>query len=225
MPTAAELIQEARHEDPSFTETRHTNAVCRAFLAQYRRELLGKVAHVAPEVSAVPYTVELPLADFDAGHELVMEVGDPPEEVPLDYIKVVNTGQVNLRSGAGKVPLRMIGHGARWSPTPEATAWIQKGRLFLGGGNPGDWSGVDSVTFWYVPAPAMPLTNDTELELGEAARRAYVAHLAYRMAQRGRQELSRSIQEFQGYFVATERELLFDMAGLHAVRDTVREVT
>jgi hypothetical protein len=230
VPTAAELIQEARLEDASFTKTRHTDAVCRAFLAQYRREFLGKLAQVAPELLSTPYTVELPLADFEAGHELVMEVPDPgdPEEtveVPLDYIKILNTGQVNLRSGRGDIPLRMIGHGSRWSPSPEATAWIRAGRLFLGGHRAVDWSGVQSVTFFYVPGPVSPLTNDTEIEPGEVARRAYVAHLAFRMAMRGGHgELSRSPQEFRDYWLATEREVIHDLVGLHAVRDTVREV-
>jgi hypothetical protein len=228
MATVAELIEAARMEDPSFTPRRHTHHVLRRTLAPYIRSLAGKVAHLAPNDVAEEYVVELPLEDFYTGHELVEEVPDPedPEElmeIPLRYIRMLNTGQAEVRQ-ADPIEFRLMGQGARWGPHRTPVGWFRQGRLYLAG-EPADWKAILRIKLYYVPVPETDLELDDEPFLGTLAEGCYTAWLALRMASRaGRSEISRPLADFRGELEEREHNLLMDMANRHAVSDRIREV-
>lgn len=221
MPDVATMIQEARWEDPSFTEHRHTGAFLRAALADYQDELLGKIAQVNPEELAEVYVVTLPLADFAAGHELV-EL-DESEEVALRYKVLLDWGEA-IDSQGFNDRARHIAMGSRWGPHRYPSYWVRDGRLYLIG-DAKDWTGYVQLNVPYVPLAPATLASTDNLILDDQARRVWKSYLAHRMAQRSNQdELARSKNAFAEEWLMRERELLEDFEGRHVTTDVVTEV-
>lgn len=226
MPTVEQVIREARWEDPSFTETRHTNAVCRARLADYQAELLGKVAEAAPEELTEAYVIELPLddEDFREGVELLEpDPEDPEEEIPLRYQRILSASLRTREIGRGH-NARLIGSGARWGPHTDPPVYIENGRVFLATDRPEDWRAFSELRLYYVPAAPAELELESELLFGPRAKALYVAALALRLAQRSPREVARPVPFFAEFLREREEEFLRDMMGRHVVKDQIREV-
>lgn len=212
MPTVAEVIEEARWEDPSFTPQRHTGRVLRGWLADYQDELVGKVAALCPEELAESYTVDLPLADHSAGVALTEELES--ETIGLRYKKILDWGHVTGTSGE-RYKLRMLGtRRAQWGEHRFAGAWIENGRLYPIG-EAAHWTGFASITFFYVPSPPRTLSSSDELWFDYDAKRVWVTYLARRMAARAPQEVQGSPGDFLAMWIERERQFLEDMAGRH----------
>lgn len=219
MPTVASLIAEARLEDASFTDRRHTDHVLRVRLATYQTELVRKVAEVAPEQLATPYDIALPLATFEDGHEL----REPDDSGPLRYSKILNEGEGETVTGEC-FEIENIPHMSRFAPTRTAPVWIQRGRVFLRG-KPRDWEEVTRIRLFYVPEPRGALESDDEPAFHEQAHAAYRAHLAYRMAMRAKPaELMRSLPAFQAEWQAEESAFLATLATSQEESWRVRQV-
>jgi hypothetical protein len=211
--TVAELIQEARYEDPSFTESRHTDRVLRSRVADYQRHLARRVADVAPEELTDVHEIDLPLEDHEAGHELAWS---------STYLRVLNEAE-GVHVNGGVFPIEVIPHEARFEPTRTTPAWIMGGRLHLRG-DAEDWADVVKVRVFYVPSPEAHLHDHSCPLFGELARSAYIAHLAYRMATRSPREVQRDLNGFRADWLACEEQFLEAMQGRHVTSDRVRRV-
>lgn len=220
--TAQQVIDEARYEDASFTENRHTAHVLRTALGGYQTSLVGRIAWAAPEELSVPYDVPLPLENFDDGH-LLTEAGpgEPPQSIPLRYIRILNVGEAH--QGMSKLEFRIGLQAARWDSHRTPAGWLRHGRLFLVG-EAGAWRGISLVRLFYVPTPAATLESVSELVIGDLAHRAYVTWLAWRMAQRAPKEAGRHPSTFHAEHVEAEEQLMRDLLQRHDRSGRIREV-
>lgn len=220
MPTVATVLQQARWEDPSFTELRHTDAVLRAALADYQDELVGKVADLSPEELALIATVPLPLATFSDGYALTEEIES--EEVPLRIKKVLDWAS-SIGADGYEVPTRHIGMGARHGPHSTPAFWMRGATVFLIGAA-ADWRGYTELRIPYVPLPPETLSSTDELLFGSQATAVWKAYLAHRMAQRSAPaELARARREFVEEWMGIERQFLEDLKGRNVHSDVVRD--
>jgi hypothetical protein len=214
----ATVIEESRWEDPSFVAQRHSETILRSRLADYQKELVGKLAQEVPEEFSTPYEIDMPLADFRAGHELVDDAAEP-----LAYVMILDTGEIHGANGR-RYPLDMIAHRNRFQVTTRAHAWVLAGRLYLGGAE-SNWEGIDRVIINLVPSPSDTLEDDDELIFGHRARSLYVAYLALQMAKRAPDEVLRSVQSFADDVTEREVTLLAELMDRHPSDDAVRDTT
>jgi hypothetical protein len=219
MRTAAEIIAEARYEDPSFTDSRHTDLVLRSRLADYQQELVSKVAEIVPEELALALDVAVPAAEeIEDGVELLDD-----EDDPLRFVRILQHAEAYPADG-DPFEATVVGLQARFAQHRWAPMWVRAGRLFFGTTSGFDWGDVDSVRIYYVPAPLPDVTDTTELVLGDAARGAYVAHLTWRMAQRSAREVQRTPESFEAYWRHREQMLLRELMIRHSTKDRMKEI-
>lgn len=219
--TVDDLIERARWEDASFTERRHSGPVLRAHLADYQKSLVRRVAEIAPEELAVAYDINMPLADHEAGHQLV-EIQESVE-IPLRYIRTLNEGEWE-DAGGNKGSLEVIPNIARFANSRVPPVIILRGVVYPRG-VADSWAEIVRIRLFYIPLPADEVGPADEPEFHDLASRAYTTHLAFAMAARSKAtEIGRPLKNFEADSLAAEAEFLDAMSKRHEMSDRVRQV-
>jgi len=217
MRLASQIIAEARYEDPSFTDTRHTDLVLRSRLADYQQELVSKVAELVPEELARALDIAVP-EDLTTGVELLDE-----EDDALRFVRILPAAEAFPTEG-DPIEAAVVGLQARFAQHRHAPVWVRDGHLYFGTTSGVDWAGIETVRIYYVPAPLPDVADDTELVMGDAARDTYVSHLTWRMAQRSAREVQRPPESFEAYWRHREQMFLRELALRHSTKDRVKEI-
>jgi len=221
MRTARQIIDEARYEDPSFTDSRHTDLVLRSRLADYQQELVSKVAEIVPEELALALDVDVP-EDIADGVELMLM--EESVGTPLSFVRILPHAEAFPIEEGEPIEATVVGLQARFAQHRWAPLWVRDGRLYFGTTSGVDWSDIASVRIYYVPAPPPDVGDDTELVMGDSARGAYVSHLTWRMAQRSAREVQRPPESFEAYWRHREQMFLRELIIRHSTKDRVKEI-
>lgn len=207
--TPDEIIDQARHEDPAFTRERHPRKVAIHFLSRLQRRLVAAWAQHEETSYVELFTVEFPLASFEAG--VSIESGESVPE-PLAVTMWHRPGDL-FWTGRLDEPddIELIRWADRNRRRATRVAWIRENTMFFSG-DADDWTDVARVEFTYTPTPADIVAGDEELVLPLTAEELLVTRLAAFFARRSNDdELARPRREYIAEANDVEADWLNDL--------------
>ena len=176
MFTAGKVIEDARGLDPAFHPRNHPTRVCLEFLSRFQRRLAGKLLQRERESISAEITIDLPLADHEAG-EALLDGDDNP--LPYDRIH----GQALVAQDGTRYPVPMVPFKARFDADRWMFTWMRENVLHLSG-TAQDWNGWDSIVVPYAGTPGLILTTSANMALPDNALDVLVLGLGAEMAKR-----------------------------------------
>lgn len=191
---ADSLINAARELDPAFTVQRHPRRVALNWLSRLQRRLVAEWVKLDETAIVDVYTITFPLADFDAGEELV----DPDESVatPLEITATRRPLSLFLRDEPKPVDMELIRWGSRNRRVQSRAAYLVGSTMFFTG-HVEDYEDVERVEFTYTATPKQLASPAAELVLPLSAEEVCVTSLGGFFARRmNDKELARPRREY-----------------------------
>lgn len=168
---AADVVNTARDEYPTFDRKSTPDAVALRALARYQQELLGRIFDEKPDAVHLAQEVELPLDDYAAG-------------IQIEDCLQVHGASVHYRApGRRPEDVRIVGYPLRHARIAGPAAYRQADRLFLLG-TPADWRHAEKVVIDLFPRGPDTLGPKDPLVLPGQAMPPCAAALAVLMARR-----------------------------------------
>lgn len=192
--TAEDIIRQARELDPSFDAQRHPQRVAINRLSRLQRRLVAEWVKVDKDAVVETFEVTFPLADFNAGVELVE---GESVQTPIRMTAVYSPLDVWYRGHIEPADLELITRSDRNRSAVRRAAWLE-GNTLRFTGEARLWSDVRFVRLSYAPTPEDIAALDEELVLPDTAEDALVTGLAAFFASRSNdRELARPRREYQ----------------------------
>jgi hypothetical protein len=196
--TADEIIEGARSLDPSFTQQRHPRKVAIQHLSRVQRRLVAEWVKLEETAYVEIVTATFPLADFDAGVELLEDEPESGESVaePIAMTAIQRPLDMWIRNEDKPVDLDLIRWGDRNRRVQGRAAYIVENTLFFTG-RAEDWTDVERVELTYTPTPGNITDPAAELILPITAEELLVSSLGAFFARRSNdKELARPRREY-----------------------------
>lgn len=230
-PTVGQVVTGARDKHPLFRKQATGDPLVWRFLTEYQQELLGRLADLQRDAVRESETIELPLADFDAG-VLFLQAEEESVDVENPGYLLIHGGDVVFTDSnrpAEELQLlqfanRFDRHRFTWP------AYIQGYRLHLVGAAV-DWETVASIELHYFPAGATLRGPEQRFSLPGQPLNVLVAAAALFLAERADAELNPKqgrpvdLRMFLGRKAEAEQLYINRVTGRNRARvSTTREV-